>query len=56
VRPLGNVAYGFMPSHPDSDTSKNGAHNINESMDVQSINTITRYLVALAWETVVDHQ
>ncbi len=55
VRPLGNVAYGFMPSHPDSDTSKNGAHNINESMDVQSINTITRYLVALAWETVVDH-
>jgi acetylornithine deacetylase/succinyl-diaminopimelate desuccinylase-like protein len=55
VRPLGNVAYGFMPAHPEADTSKNGAHNINESMDVQSINTFTRYLVALAWETVVDH-
>lgn len=55
VRPLGNVAYGFMPAHPEADTSKNGAHNINESMDIQSINTITRYLVALAWETVVDH-
>lgn len=55
VRPLGNVAYGFMPSHPDVDTSKNGAHNINESMDLKSIHSITRYLVALAWETVVDH-
>lgn len=54
VRPLGNVAYGFMPSHPDADTSKNGAHNINESIDIESINTITRYLVALAWETVID--
>ncbi len=55
VRPLGNVAYGFMPSHPDVDASKNGAHNINESMDLKSIHSITRYLVALAWETVVDH-
>ncbi len=55
VRPLGNVAYGFMPSHPDVDTSKNGAHNINESMDLRSINSFTRYLVALAWDTVVDH-
>jgi acetylornithine deacetylase/succinyl-diaminopimelate desuccinylase-like protein len=53
VRPLGNVAYGFMPGHPDSDPSKSGAHNINESTDLNSIVTITRYLVALAWETVV---
>ena len=55
VRPLGNVAYGFMPGHPDSDPSKSGAHNINESVDLNTIMSITRYLVALAWETVVDH-
>jgi len=54
VRPLGNVAYGFMPGHPDSDPSKSGAHNINESIDLNSIVTYTRYLVALAWETVVN--
>jgi len=51
VRPLGNIAYGFMPGHPNSDPSKAGAHNINESIDVETINTITRYLVALAYET-----
>ncbi len=55
VRPLGNVAYGFMPGHPDSDPSKSGAHNINESIDLNTIVTITRYLVALAWDTVVAH-
>jgi acetylornithine deacetylase/succinyl-diaminopimelate desuccinylase-like protein len=54
VRPLGNVAYGFMPSHPDADPTKSGAHNINESVDLNSIVTMTRYLVALAWRTVVD--
>jgi acetylornithine deacetylase/succinyl-diaminopimelate desuccinylase-like protein len=56
VRPLGNVAYGFMAAHPDADASKSGAHNINESVDLNTIVTITRYLVALAWETVVDHE
>lgn len=56
VRPLGNIAYGFMPSHPDSDPSKSGAHNINESIDLNTIVTITRYLVALAWETVIEHE
>ena len=55
VRPLGNVAYGFMPGHPESDPSKSGAHNINESIDLNTIVTITRYLVALAWDTVVAH-
>lgn len=53
VRPLGNITYGFMPGHPDSDPSKSGAHNINESIDLNTIVTITKYLVALAWETVV---
>lgn len=56
VRPLGTVAYGFMPGHPDSDPSKSGAHNINESIDLNTIVTITRYLVSLAWQTVVDQR
>ena len=51
VRPLGNIAYGFMPAHPEADPSKSGAHNINESIDLDTIHSITRYLVALAWET-----
>src|SRR5205823_6752275 len=39
VRPLGTVCYGFMPGHPDSDPSKSGAHNINESIDLETIVT-----------------
>lgn len=56
VRPLGNVAYGFMAAHPDADPSKSGAHNINESVDLNTIVTMTRYLVALAWETVIERE
>ena len=56
VRPLGNIAYGFMPAHPDADPSKSGAHNINESIDLETIQSMTRYLVALAWETVVARE
>ncbi len=49
VRPLGNVTYGFIPSHPDDDPSKSGAHNINESAGIQSLMNATRFHVALAW-------
>ena len=49
VRPLGNVTYGFIPSHPDDDPTKSGAHNINESTGVESLITATRFHVALAW-------
>jgi acetylornithine deacetylase/succinyl-diaminopimelate desuccinylase-like protein len=51
VRPLGNIAYGFTPGHPDNDPSKSGAHNINESADIESIITICRFMIALAFET-----
>ena len=51
VRPLGDIAYGFTPGHPDSDPSKSGAHNINESADIESILTICRFMLALAFET-----
>ncbi len=54
VRPLGDIAYGFTPGHPDADPSKSGAHNINESADIESIVNICRFMVALAWETVVE--
>jgi acetylornithine deacetylase/succinyl-diaminopimelate desuccinylase-like protein len=53
VRPLGTVCYGFMPGHPDSDPSKSGAHNINESIDLETIVTQCKFLVALAWQTLV---
>lgn len=56
VRPLGDIAYGFTPGHPDADPSKSGAHNINESADIESIVNICRFMIALAWETVIDHQ
>lgn len=51
VRPLGDIAYGFTPGHPDNDPSKSGAHNINESADIESIITICRFMLALAFET-----
>ncbi len=54
VRPFGNIAYGFLPAHPDSDPSKSGAHNINESADVESIINVCRFMVALAWEIAAD--
>ncbi len=49
VRPLGNVTYGFIPSHPDDDPTKSGAHNINESTGIPSLINATRFHVALAW-------
>lgn len=49
VRPLGNVTYGFVPSHPNDDPSLGGAHNINESVSVDSLLVATRYHVALAY-------
>jgi acetylornithine deacetylase/succinyl-diaminopimelate desuccinylase-like protein len=51
VRPLGAVAYGFAPAHPDCDPNLYGAHNKNESQDIASLITTTRMLLALAWET-----
>jgi acetylornithine deacetylase/succinyl-diaminopimelate desuccinylase-like protein len=54
VRPLGIVAYGFAPSHPDSDTSLNGAHNIDESIAIADVMTMTRMFTALSWQMLVD--
>jgi acetylornithine deacetylase/succinyl-diaminopimelate desuccinylase-like protein len=50
VRPLGTVAFGFTPSHPDSDPSKEGAHNANESASVDDLMVMTRTFAALAWD------
>ncbi|MDI3338935.1 MAG: M20/M25/M40 family metallo-hydrolase [Sphaerobacter sp.] len=48
VRPLGNVTYGFIPSAPTDDPSRSGAHNINESVGIDSVITATKFHVALA--------
>lgn len=53
VRPLGDVAYGFVPASPNEDPSKSGAHNINESFGIESLMTATRFHVALAYHTLV---
>lgn len=50
VRPLGPIIYGFLPSHPDADPNKGGAHNINESTDIESLILSTKMLVLLAHE------
>jgi acetylornithine deacetylase/succinyl-diaminopimelate desuccinylase-like protein len=47
---LGTIAYGFTPTHPDSDPSKEGAHNINESASIADLMVRTRMFVALAWD------
>ena len=49
VRHLGVTAYGFHPSHPDSDANKDGAHNINESASIDDILTQSKFMAALAW-------
>ncbi|HET9014007.1 MAG TPA: M20/M25/M40 family metallo-hydrolase [Thermomicrobiaceae bacterium] len=53
VRPLGDVTYGFVPSHPDDDPARAGAHNINESTGIDSLITATRFHVALAYHVLV---
>lgn len=50
VRPVTPVVYGFLPSHPDADASKSGAHNINESTDIESLLLSTKMLLLLAWD------
>ncbi len=50
VRHLCPVIYGFLPSHPDADPSKGGAHNINESTDIASLILSTKMLVTLAYD------
>ena len=54
VRHLGIQAYGFGPSHPDSDPSLDGAHNINESASIDNLMITTRFMVALAWRVAVE--
>ena len=50
VRPLGAIAYGFAPYHPDSDASKNNVHGDNESIAVEDLVFRTKALAALAYE------
>jgi acetylornithine deacetylase/succinyl-diaminopimelate desuccinylase-like protein len=51
VRPLGNTIYGFTPSHPDDDPALSGAHNINESVGINTLILRTKYHIALAMST-----
>jgi acetylornithine deacetylase/succinyl-diaminopimelate desuccinylase-like protein len=53
VRPLGIHAYGFGPSHPDSDPSLDGAHNINESASITDLMLMAKFMTALAYRVTV---
>lgn len=50
VRHLCPVIYGFLPSHPSADPTKGGAHNINESADIESLVLSTKMLITLAYD------
>lgn len=50
LRPLGVHAYGYTPGHPQADKSKSGAHNNDESQDLNSIILSTQVAVATAWQ------
>ena len=50
IRHLCPVIYGFLPSHPSADPTKGGAHNINESADIESLILSTKMLVTLAYD------
>lgn len=56
VRSLTPVIYGFLPSHPEADPDKAGAHNINESTDIESLILSTKMLVLLAWDLLGPHE
>lgn len=49
IRPFGTIVYNFSPSHPEADPAKVGAHCADESVDIASLVTRTKMLVALAW-------
>jgi acetylornithine deacetylase/succinyl-diaminopimelate desuccinylase-like protein len=49
VRPLGTVVYNFSLYDPSTDPDKVGAHCADESVDIASLVTRTKMLVALAW-------
>jgi acetylornithine deacetylase/succinyl-diaminopimelate desuccinylase-like protein len=49
VRRLGTTVYGFPMFDPTTDLSQLGAHRRDESIDVATLVTRTRFHVALAW-------
>lgn len=54
VRPLGNTTYGYIPSDPDDDAAKSGAHITNESVSLDTIMIQARFHVALAYRVLVE--
>ncbi|NPV09365.1 MAG: M20/M25/M40 family metallo-hydrolase [Anaerolineae bacterium] len=53
VRPLGATVYGFAPQAPRPELGgQEGVHGRDECLPVESLRTMLRTLVAVAWETV----
>ena len=51
VRPLGIITYDFSALSPYANPELMGAHNANESFDIESLIIKTKHLIALAFET-----
>ena len=51
VRPLGTVVYNFAPQAPDPESAvAEGVHGRDERLPIESLRTMLRTLVALAWD------
>ncbi len=57
LRPLGAVAYDFWPLHPDGAMEGYRSHCADESIEIETLVSSTRMLVALAWQMLgEDHE
>lgn len=52
VRPLGATIYGFAPQAPQPELGgQEGVHGRDECLPIESLRTMLRTLLAVAWET-----
>jgi acetylornithine deacetylase/succinyl-diaminopimelate desuccinylase-like protein len=50
IRPLGTLAYDFWPFHPDADIEQYRTHCVDESVEIKTLTTSTKMLIALAYD------
>lgn len=48
LRPFGTIVYNFSPSHPDQNPTHQGAHNIDECMEIDELIFKTRFFITFA--------
>lgn len=50
IRPFGTLAYDFWPFHPDADIEQYRTHCVDESVEIETLTTSTKILIALAYD------